>query len=388
VFGVVPLQTRGDIVDAKHALGLQFTATPTFHKWAGYLVEEYLVTEYLEKRFNVHAGFQFEAKNIDEKQPVSLQYQANIVDKKSAFGVQFQGTLTHIDGTGIQFDSVAPAPLALQFRVALYNTDNLRILTEFPSRGTGVGGNWTASSTAPGDFTVVNLNTDIVEQKWRSQTGAVTGLLLTCDTGLPQGVFLDTFAILGHNITTSATVLLEGDDDPAFGSPGFSQSIMIERESAFWIAPTLPLAGYRYWRLSIDDPTNADNYVEIGTIVFGEAVIFAGECFKNPLRLSKKHFTDKVYTEGFTAVSNDRGIKRSVILTFESLQISGGNYANLTDIIETARTSLKCLWIPTPKYPSRYAVFGKLAQLPEEEHNDLGETQDYVSLTVEVDESL
>jgi hypothetical protein len=266
--------------------------------------------------------------------------------------------------------------------------DNLRILYQFPSRGTGGGGNWTANSTKAGDFAASNLNTDIIEQKWRSDDTVVTGVVLVCDTGLPQGVFLDTFAMLGHNMSTSATVLLEGDENPFFTSPGFSQQISMERNNSYWIAPDQPNVGFRYWRLSIDDPTTLEDHIEIGTIIFGEALIFFAEQFSNPVRLTKKHYSDKVYTEGFTNVSNDRTIKKSLGLIFQNLAISGRNYAGLNAIMDTARTNLKCLWIPTPQYPSRYAVFGKFTELPSEEHNDIGESADYVGMNVEVDESL
>jgi hypothetical protein len=381
----VGTQFEAHIVDRPQGMASQFIMAPYVHIWANYLVEDYLVGTYLTKNFHIHVALQFEAKNIDALHSTGFQFQG-VIQGYAAKGVQFQGFIQGYKPLGVQFTSVNPAPLGVQFRAALYNTDHLRVLCEFPSRGTGGGTNWTANSTASGDFGISNVNTDIVEQVWRSQV--ITGVQLTCDTGLPQGVFLDTLAILNHNLTTSASVLLEGDDDPLFGSPGFSQSLSITANDSYWVSPSLPLEGFRYWRFTIDDSTNTDAYLQIGTIIFGEATIFVGENFSNPLRLKKTHFSDKVYTEGFTNVSNDRAFKKSIALTFNNLVISGGNYTNLAEIIGTARTNLKCLWIPTPKYPERYAVFGKLTQLPEEEHNDLGQDADYVNMSIEVDESL
>lgn len=367
--------------------GAQFISAPYMHIWSGYLVEEYLMAPYFVKRFTVHAGLQFNAQVIEER-GLGFQFTGVIQGYKST-AVQYNASIiNYIRGTAVQFISINPVGLGAQFRSALYNIDNLRILCEFPSRGTGGGTNWVSSSTAAGDFNIANVNTDIVEQVWRSQTGTITNVKLECDTGLPQGVFLDTLALLNHNLTTSATVLLEGDDDPLFGSPGFTQTLEITIDNTYYIAPDLPLSGYRYWRFTISDPTNADNYLQIGTILFGEAIIMVGESFSNPVRLKKKHFSDKVYTEGFTNVSNDRTFKKSISLSFQNITISGGNYANLSGLFETARTNLKCLWIPTPKYPIRYATFGKLSDLPDEEHNDLGASADYVNFSVEVDESL
>jgi hypothetical protein len=122
--------------------------------------------------------------------------------------------------------------------------------------------------------------------------------------------------------------------------------------------------------------------------VFGESTILTEEeSFSNPIKFQKYHYTDKIETEGFTTVSNDRGIKRNLVLDFQNINFSGGNYANIQEIFETMRTSHKALWIPTPRYPSRYALFGKLTQIPSETHQDMGEGANYVDFTIEVDEA-
>jgi hypothetical protein len=320
-------------------------------------------------------------------QDVTLASQFNaIVEAEKLAGIQFNGQIFLKSPYGTQFDSVHAQALCTSFRSVLYNTNRLRILWEFASRGT-TSSSWTANTTAPGEFSASNLNTDVVEQVWRSN-GDKSGIKLVCDTGLSQGTFMDTLAILNHNFSSSAQVVIEGDDDPLFGSPGFTYTFSeIERNNLYYIAPTLPLNGYRYWRISVDDPTNSAAYIQVGTILFGQATIWAGESFKNPLQYKRTHYTDKVFTEGFTNVSNDRGIKKQIALEFESIDFNGGNYANLQDMIDTIRTSHKALWIPTPQYASRYAVFGKLSEIPQETHNDLGERADYVAFNVEIDEA-
>jgi hypothetical protein len=128
--------------------------------------------------------------------------------------------------------------------------------------------------------------------------------------------------------------------------------------------------------------------LQIGTIVFGSSIIFQGECFVDQVTRSTKHFSDKIETEGFTNVSNDRALKYAVGLDFRSLRYNRGNYNNIRGVFDFARTSLKCLWIPTPQYPQRFAVFGKLASIPVETHNVKGETLDFVDFSIELDESL
>lgn len=284
-----------------------------------------------------------------------------------------------------EFHRITAFRLNAQVTHAIYNTKLLRILCDFPSRGTS-GTNWTvvAGGTEAGDFSVNNLNTDIIEQVYRSTSKNVT---IQCDTQITQGVFNDTVAILGHNFTTSATVTMQGSNDISFSSIGISESLDVELTNIYWISEYLPLTSYRYWRFIISDVTNASN-LQIGTIVFGPSIIFNGECFIDEVIRRKTHFADRVRTEGFTSVSNDRALKRAVSLSFRRLDYNRDNYSHLVGVIDSARTSLKCLWIPTPEYPSRFAVFGKLSEIPVENHKVIGENADYIDLDVTVDEAL
>lgn len=285
----------------------------------------------------------------------------------------------------MQHNLVSGFRLNTQILHAIYNTTNLRILCDFPSRGTS-GTNWTviAGGTAAGDFNINNVNSDIVEQVYRSTAKVVT---IQCDTEVSQGIFNDTLAILGHNFTTSASVTMQGSNDPTFSTVGLSETLTVETENLYWISEFLPQNSYRYWRFIINDTTNANN-LQIGTIVFGSSIIFNGECFTDDVVRRKTHFADRVRTEGYSAVSNDRALKRAVSLTFRRLDFNRDNYENLVGVIDYARTSLKCLWIPTPRFASRFAVFGKLSEIPVENHRALGSDADYIDMDVTVDEAL
>jgi hypothetical protein len=211
---------------------------------------------------------------------------------------------------------------------------------------------------------------------------------LQSDTQVTQGIFLDTLAILNHNLTTSATVLLQGSNDVSFGSIPFTETLTIEKTNLYYIAPYLPLTSYRYWRIDVTDTTNPDGYIQMGTIVFGSTIIFNGECFTDEVVRRKIHFADRVRTEAFSNVSNDRALKYSVSLSFKKLNYGRANYENLIEVVDYVRTSLKALWIPTPPFASRFAVFGKLSEMPVENHKVIGEDADYIDLDITVDESL
>lgn len=372
------------IIDKKSTLPLQYTNGKLFHQWGGYLVGGYLAGNYLEKGMFVILPIQYNVAIQGEKSLAS-QYNS-VISSRKYLATQYKVQIDKQNAIGIQFLSLSGNTLSFQYRVSLYNTNNLRILCDFPSRGIAPN-NWSATSTASGDFDISNVNNDIVENVWRSNSGAISGISLICDTGLPQGVYLDTLALLNHNLTTSAEVQLLGSNDAGFATIGVTISFTMTIRNYIYIASELPTTGFRYWKIVINDNTNPDGYLQIGTIIFGESTIFQGECFANPISYKKTHYSDQVITEGFTSVNNDRGIKSKIGLSFEKLNFSGGNYNSLVNIFETARTNLKCLWVPTPQYPTRYSVFGKLTELPQETHNDMGINADYVDLNLEVDEA-
>lgn len=275
----------------------------------------------------------------------------------------------------------------MQIACVLYNVTNLRILMDFPSRGVS-GTNWNSNSTMAGDFDILNVNTDIVEQVWRSDTGTVSGIILTCDSEVPQGIFVDTLAFLNHTMTSSASVVWQAANDAGFASVLFTEVFEMTTSNFYYIAPTLPLVGYRYHRFLISDPTNSNDHIEIGTIVFGSAIIFQGENIVDHITKNTKHFADKVATEAFSNVSNDRAIKFAVGLELKNLDFNRGNYRSIRSVFDFARTSLKCLWIPTPQYAARFATFAKLAAIPDESHNVKSRTLDFIDFNLTTDESL
>lgn len=345
---------------------------------AGYLSEPYLtpfvcvpLPMQANRQARVDQGTLSQAlRHITKTKVLKSQAERRIDDDKSVL---------------MQVEAKKAKTINMQVRKVLYNTFNIRVLWDFASRGTG-GNNWTVTggTVAPGDFGVSNLNTDIVEQCFRG-IGTVN-LTLVCDTGIPA--YVDTIGILGHNLRTSGLIQVEGASTSSFTDSETFNLYPDGTSNIIWVAPSIPLKAYRFWRFAISDSGNPAGYLQIGSIVFGSASIFQGENVVDTIVKTQKHFADKVATEGFTAVSNDRALKSAVSLEFRSLSYDRENYAMLKQIFEYCRTSLKALWIPTPRSPTRFGVFGKLSSLPSEQHQSFGEGADYVSFTVEVDESL
>lgn len=342
-------------------------------------------TQFLGEVDRSKAGGTQNLAKINNRAPLGFQYLA-LIDSLDSKGAQIVAVIDNEKALGAQFISLFTSAVGTQFRAALYNIDNLRVLHRFPSRGTSTG-NWTASSTHAGDFGIANVNTDLVEQVWRSVAGVKSGIVLVCDTQVPQGVLVDTIALLGHNMTTSAIVDVVGANNTSFSGDVINFRMTIAKENAFHISQTLPSASYRYWRFTIDDSTNAANFIQIGTIVFGESVIVHNENFADPIKLKRTHYSDKIETEGFTSAQNDRGVKKAIGLDFKSIDSNGVNFSRLLTVFDEIRTNLKALWIPTPRYPSRYASFAKLTNLPDETYVDNGENAAYVDFSIEIDEA-
>lgn len=381
----IATQADRQIATASHAKHTEIRrGSVLFLNCESYLEDPYLEGPYLAPCFNAHVRSEI-ARELTQPHDVRSQINRKI-DSSHSVKSEIEQRIDAIHRVSEQVLRLASHKIHSQITQVLYNTTQLRVLLNFPSRGVS-GTNWTANSTMAGDFSVDNLNTDIVEQVWRSNN-AKTGITLVCDSEVPQGIFVDTLAFLNHNFTTSASILWEASNDPGFSSVGFTHVLTSTRTNIYYIAPILPTEGFRYHRFTIDDTTNTSDFLQIGTIVFGSSIIFQGESFVDQVTRQTVHFADKIKTEAFTNVSNDRAIKTAIGLEFRNLQFNKGNYTSMREIFESARTSFKCLWIPTPQYASRFAVFGKLDAIPLETHNDFGNNNDYVSFSVNVDESL
>jgi len=384
------MEAQRQIIDLSTSYAMEIRRDHSMASWLceemGYLQQPYLSGPYLTAGICSQMGAEVSRQLYVQ---LAKGMEVNRVIKADMYlGAEALLTIANYPApVGMNIEMMKALTYGMQTRLVLYNTTNLRIMVDFPSRGTS-GVNWSATSTQAGDFSPNNLNTDIVEQQWRSNTG-VTSAILTCDTEVVQGTPVDTLAILNHNLTTSATITIEGSNSPIFAPVQESFAVVPTRINAFYIAPTFPTLQSRYWRFIINDPTNPEGQLKIGTIIFGTTVIFQGECFTDQVTRKLRHFSDKVATEGFTNVSNDRALKTAVSLEFRFLRYEKGNYKNIRSIFETARTSLKCLWIPTPQDVTRFAVFGKLVTIPDEIHVNYGHTENNtVDFSLEVDESL
>lgn len=375
-------------------------AFPMVVQHPNYLASPYLMGPYLSAQACSLLGLQVNRVIVSaaDDEFVGMQVNRQIIsaadDPKTGF--QVNRRINVEIPTGMQVLRVQVSKSGMQVNKVLYNVEQLRILCDFVSRGTpALGGiNWTSpQGVATGDFSLNNVNTDIIEQRTQSPNG-VLNWDLRCDSGQLNS-FVDTIAILGHNMTSGATVTFQGSDDAGYGTIKFNRTIKIEPNNSFFVLPLadFPSLPARYFRFLISDTSNTDNHIKIGTIIFGSSIVFSKQTtFDLPLSFGKTHFKDTIQTEGFTSVSNDRALRKNLGLNFSSIDYGTGDYNRLADYFDRAKTDLKCLVIPYPCKPSLFAVFAKLSRLPMEQHNaiELCGTKEVhtVDLQLDWDESL
>lgn len=131
-----------------------------------------------------------------------------------------------------------------------------------------------AAEITPTGFVDNETIHNIHNQRLASRVTAtlLEGIVLVFDLRSAKDV--DIIAILNHTFTSDATVTIQADDDPYFGSLGVDQVITWNARQMVYVWSSVQ--SYRYWRLLVTD-TNNTNYPSIGEIILGEAETLAAK---------------------------------------------------------------------------------------------------------------
>jgi len=78
--------------------------------------------------------------------------------------------------------------------------------------------------------------------------------------------------INNHNLTAGATVVLEGNATDVWTSPTVSETLTV----ADVIYKAFTGASLQYWRITLDDASNPDAYLEVGSVFLGTALTLPG----------------------------------------------------------------------------------------------------------------
>ena len=101
----------------------------------------------------------------------------------------------------------------------------------------------------------------------RFKLSAKTSTWLKVDLGSSLNVKI--IALLNHNLTSSATVVLQGHASDSWGTPSYSHSMTYAATHIFLVIDQT----YRWWRVTIDDSTNTQ-YPAVGEFYVGGLTTF------------------------------------------------------------------------------------------------------------------
>ena len=115
--------------------------------------------------------------------------------------------------------------------------------------------------SASGSYPVSNLQDTRLSRTYRTNGKASTEYVHIVNTSTV------TYAcILGHNLSTSATVYVAGSDSTWSTGAAFSTTMTV---STGIMVSTLGPSTYNYWRFRIDDTSTGTTYHEIGGLYLG-----------------------------------------------------------------------------------------------------------------------
>ena len=144
--------------------------------------------------------------------------------------------------------------------------NNLRIFDNNLCLGTSVVLSISsAQTTVPG----TNILQPNRKQVWRSISGT-TAATAVFDLGAARDV--NTFGLVSGNLGTAGTVTVQGHTADSWATPTYNSGALAVYDNdytgvlLYYLGATKNL---RYWRAILDDPGNADNYLEAGVAWLG-----------------------------------------------------------------------------------------------------------------------
>lgn len=220
------------------------------------------------------------------------------------------------------------------------------------------------TSTAAGDFDKANLCTESLRHVWRSESPPLAWQEIVIKADLASQI--DTFAILGHNFSDDATVIIEANIANNFLAPPFSRTVPVTKDNMVLCEDFADT--YEYYRVRILDPANICGYIEIGRIVGGRAFTFTNnEDITDEIEIETEDFADKAKTEGFFMVSNEKVKSRELSVKFSKLHTIAGqndNYLGLREMYRSVGTTKPFLTIVDRGDIEFATVWGQIERIP------------------------
>lgn len=123
----------------------------------------------------------------------------------------------------------------------------------------------TISGAGRTGFPMTNVQHIHLSKRWRSLTLSAEALLFNAGAG--NTIDIDTFAIIQHNFSATASVKLQMNSADDWTTPPVDETLTWS--SGIIAEFFTSTKSYQYLRVLITDAANADGYIEIGRIMAG-----------------------------------------------------------------------------------------------------------------------
>lgn len=116
-------------------------------------------------------------------------------------------------------------------------------------------------------YPATNVQDYRVAKKWRSNN-VLTNAYVGIDNG--AGDIYDFFLITGHNLTSGATIKVQGANDAAFTDIGVDMTLTYHKNYILKYDATGVRRSNRYWRFLFTDASNPNGYIEVGRMIMAK----------------------------------------------------------------------------------------------------------------------
>lgn len=189
----------------------------------------------------------------------------------------------------------------------------------------------TASSTNPD----ITFNDGLLDRSLAKIGRTVSNADQWIQFSFTGAVDVDTVVVFANNFTPSATVKIQANATDVWTSPTIDQALtyvkddrksdQLDKEVGIWFYQFSSTESYQYWRLSIDDTTNTDDFLDVGLVVLDEKTVFPG------MSVNQVFKRESTSDPEFNMSNQIYGIKRT--------QYNGASF-NFPIVSETQKTTL------------------------------------------------
>jgi hypothetical protein len=204
------------------------------------------------------------------------------------------------------------------------------------------------TSTENPQYTVDNVQDPHLSTKFRFTSK--TSQYIVVD--LASATECDSVAILGHNLTATATLKIQANSSDSWASPPVDETITASVDE---IAHFFTAATYRYWRFTFTDTSNTNSYIELGRLFLSKSTTvsksFTNKFQENNVNTSKQYYSTSGQIYGVKGITyrvyqlDFRLWTTSMINTIKQIKEDTSGITPIVAVLdESDMTSLKPLY--------------------------------------------